>query len=291
LRCFAIIAALALGGLVYTRRLLVGSPPQVTRLLMGLQPAESILGGPGTNEQARPTHTAIAWSPDGHTLVFGGNRAGVEQLYVRRLDQLQATPLAGTEGAVAPFFSPDGAWVGFWAACALKKVALSGGPAVTICETPVIGGATWADGGVIFFDNIASFELGGGILKVAAGGGRPEYVARPDMSKGQFSLRLPHTLPGGKAWLLTMSATNQLGDAKIVVWPLETGKQVVLTDGADARYVSTGHLVFVRQGVLLAAPFDLTALRLTGGAADDVMQAFNPASFLLRTGAGQFDVS
>jgi hypothetical protein len=182
--------------------------------------------------------------------------------------------------------------VGFWAAGALKKVALSGGPAVTICETPLIGAATWADGDVIFFDAVTTF--GGGISRVAAGGGRPEPVAMPDKSKGQYSFRLPHALPGGRALLLTTTTTNQLDDAKIVLWSLATGQQVVLTEGADARYVSGGFLVFVRQGVLLAAPFDLTALRLTGGAVgmiDDVMQAFNAPAAGLRTGAAQFDVS
>ena len=285
-------AALTLGVFVSTGRLPVVSSPPVTRLLMGLQPAESILGGPGTNSQARPTRTAIAWSPDGRTLVFGGGRASVEQLYVRRLDQLQATPLAGTEGAVSPFFSPDGGWVGFWAAGALKKVSTSGGPAVTICETPLIGGATWADGDVIFFDALRLDAEG--IWRVAAGGGRPERVVMPDRSKGEFSLRLPHALPGGRALLLTKLTNSQLADAKIVAWSLATGQQVVLTEGADARYVLTGHLVFVRQGALLAAPFDVTALRLTGGAVgvvDDVMQAFNAPTAPLSTGAAQFDVS
>jgi hypothetical protein len=120
---------------------------------------------------------------------------------------------------------------------------------------PLIGGATWADGDVIFFDNISPVGRGGGgISMVAAGGGRSESVARPDMSKGRFSLRLPHALPGGKALLMTVTASSQLGDAKIAVWPLATGKQVVLTDGSDAGYVATGHLVFVRPGRCLRPP-------------------------------------
>jgi serine/threonine-protein kinase len=119
-------------------------------------------------------------------------------------------------------------------------------------------------------------------------------VARPDRAKGEYSYRLPHALPGGQALLFTSTTTNQLADAKIVLLSLATGQQAVLTDGADARYVPTGHLVFARQGALLAAPFDVTALRLTGdavGLVDDVMQAFNAATAPLRTGAAQFDVS
>ena len=164
---------------------------------------------------------------------------------------------------------------------------------MTICATPAIGGATWADGDVIFFDNLSGFGVGG-ISRVAAGGGRPEAVAMPDVSKGEYSYRLPRALPGGHALLFTSAPTNQIADAKIVVWSLATGQQVVLTDGADARYIPTGHLVFVRKGALVAAPFDVTALRLTGdavGVVDDVMQAFNAPTASLRTGAAQFDVS
>jgi serine/threonine-protein kinase len=107
----AIVAASAMVAFLYTRRMLAGSHQPVTRFLMGLLPAESILGPPETNYLALPTRTAIAWSPDGQALVFGGGLAGAEQLYVRRLDQLQATPLAGTEGAASPFLSLDGQWV------------------------------------------------------------------------------------------------------------------------------------------------------------------------------------
>ncbi|MBV8146419.1 MAG: protein kinase, partial [Gammaproteobacteria bacterium] len=287
----AVIVALVLGA--YTRHLLVVSSPPVTRLLMGLQPAESIAGSPETTSQARPTRTAFAWSPDGHALAFGGGRAGAEQLYIRRLDQLQATPLAGTEVATGPFFSPDGQWVGFWADDELKKIPISGGPVVTICKAPMIGSATWADGDVIFFDKFAMDRSG--IWKVAAGGGPPESVAVPDASKGEFGYHLPHVLPGGKALLFTITHENQrFEDAQIAAKSLTTGQQTILTEGTDARYVSTGDIVFARNGTLLAAPFDAAKLHLTGapiGVVDEVMQAVYAKNAGLETGAAQFDVS
>ena len=290
----AVVTALAITAFFYTRRPPPTSSAPVTRLIMGLQPAESLLGGPGSNSEARPTRTAIAWSPDGRNLVFGGGHGGVSQLYLRRMDQLQATPLAGTEGAVGPFFSPDGGWVGFWATGELRKVSIGGGPTVTICKSPMFGGATWADGDVIYFDVLATF-WGGGISRVAAAGGLPEPVAKPDRLKGEYSYRLPHALPGGKALLFTVIMDAQRwDDAKIVVRSLATGQQMVLTSGSDARYIRTGHLVFARQGDLLAAPFDASALRLMGGpvgVVGDVMHAVNAPGVPLDTGAAQFDVS
>jgi eukaryotic-like serine/threonine-protein kinase len=289
----ATIATLILGTFAYSRHLLAVSSPPVTRLLMGLQPAESISSGEWTTSLARPTRTALAWSPDGRALVFGGGRAGAEQLYMRRLEQLRATPLGGTEGAVGPFFSPDGQWVGFWADGNLKKVSTSGGPAVIICKAPLIEGATWADDDVIFFDE--SRVASSGLWKVAAGVGRPESVAMPDALRGEFAYHLPHALPGGKALLFTVTHEQQrFEDAQIVVRSLATGQQTVLTEGADARYIPTGHIIFARHGALLAAPFDAEKLRLTGGTVgmvDDVMQAIYAKYAPLETGAAQFDVS
>ena len=289
-----LITALALGAFAFVRRAPAASPPPVTRFQMSLQPAESLLGGQGTNALGRPTRVAMALSPDGRSLVFGAVRAGVQQLYLRQLDQLQAMPLAGSEGASSPFFSPDGQWIGFWVGGELKRMPSRGGPPVTICKVRAISGATWADGDVIFFGSIQGLGEGE-ILRVAATGGQPERIAAPDVSKGEFSYRLPHALPGGKALLFTVTrGPLQWDDAQIVVRSLETGEQKVVTEGADARYLPTGHLVFVRLGALLAAPFDVNQLALTGGAVgllEGVMQSATGPSTGFDNGAAQITVS
>jgi serine/threonine-protein kinase len=268
----------------------------VVRLSMGLQPAASLLSSPDTVAEGRPTRTAFVWSPDGRTVVFGGARAGVQQLFTRHLDQLEGQPLSGTEGAVAPFFSPDGRWVGFWAHGELKKVSITGGPAVTITKSELIYRAVWGEGDTIFFDQLeAGVGIPESIWRVNASGGRAEVVASPDRTKPEYSYRLPHLLPGGKALLFTVTrAVNVLEDAQIVVRSLDTGRQQVVTAGADARYVPPGYLVFMRLGTLLAAPFDATRTALTGGAVgliDGVMQSVHAPTRQLEAGAGQFSIS
>jgi serine/threonine-protein kinase len=287
------MTGVAIVALLSSRHRPVDPSAPVTRFDLGVQPADMLLGSDGTTQQERPTRTAIAWSPDGRRLIFGGSRRGTQQLYARSLDQLTATPIAGTEGAISPFVSPDGRWLAFWASGELRKVLLTGGPTVTISKTPLITGATWADNGVIFFG--ATVSTGGSIWRVPADGGRPERVATPNLAAGEYSYVLPQALPGGKALLFTvMPGFGRWDEAQVVARSLTTGKQTMLTNGADAHYLSTGHLIFLRQGALFAAPFDLGQLKLTGGAVgivEDVMQSVNAFTVTFDTGSGQVAVS
>jgi hypothetical protein len=107
------------------------------------------------------------------------------------MNQLTATPIAGTSGAESPFFSPDGQWLGFWAAGKLRKVPLAGGPAVPICDAAAIFGASWSSDGTIVFATARN----GGLRRVPAAGGTLEALTTP--GNGEFSHRLPHVLPGG----------------------------------------------------------------------------------------------
>jgi serine/threonine-protein kinase len=272
----------------------VSNPQEPVRTILSVAPTGET---PGTNplEQraggARPTRTAVALSPDGKTLVFSAIWGGTQQLYARAMDQLGATPIAGTSGGYGPFFSPDGQSVGFAADGELRKVPLRGGPPVALCKAVALFGASWGDDGTIVF----ATQRNGGLWRVSATGGTPEALTTP--SPDEYSHRLPHMLPGGRAVIFTvLKGPNLWNDTQIVVRSFDTNEQTVLvTGGSDARYVSTGHLVYIRLGTLMAVPFDPVRLAVTGGATgviDGVMQAANQGgNYMANTLAGQFTVS
>ena len=148
----------------------------VTRVLIGVTPAERLLSGlrlDASTGQGRPSRTAIAFSPDSRSLVFSAERDGRVQLYLRRLDQLEATAISGTEGASSPFFSPDGQSLGFYADGALKKVPLNGGPVVALCNVDLVYGASWGR-----TDQIVFAHQNGGLWQVSAAGGTPTGVTK-----------------------------------------------------------------------------------------------------------------
>ena len=120
-------------------------------------------------------------------------------LYVRRLNQLRATQLAGTEGALNPFFSPDGKSIGFFAGGKLKKIAVAGGPAITLCDAPIGRGGSWGDAGRIVF--APSSAAGTALQRVSSEGGTPEKLFA--IADGEANQRWPQVLPGGKAVIFT----------------------------------------------------------------------------------------
>ena len=124
-------------------------------------------------------------SPDATTLAFVARSDGRSRLFIRRLDELEATALAGTEGAESPFFSPNGQWVAFFADGQLKKVNLAGGPPVTLCEAPAGLGGSWGPGDLIAF----AAATGSGLSRVSSAGGRPERLTMLDVARGEFSHR------------------------------------------------------------------------------------------------------
>jgi Tol biopolymer transport system component len=278
------------GGLV-GRRLL--GAPRVVRSLLDVSPAEELNGG-GFNEPFLLTpggsRTALAWTPDGRSLVFAGRRGGVQQLYVRDLDSEQARPLEGSEGAQIPVVSPDGLSVAFWAHGAIRSVPFAGGPAaVLVQDVPVVPfGLAWRGDGRLFYGGPQ-----GPIWSAAAERAPTAVTTRLD---GEVSHVLPHLLPDGHALLYTVRRRVWTwGDEEIVAHVFATGeRKVLLGDAVDARYVPSGHLVFLRRGVLYAVGFDAARLEVRGTpepVLGGVVQALTSGNSWDVTGAGQFSVA
>ena len=204
-------------------------------------------------------YTSLAISPDGTAVVFIAWHGGTSQLYLRRMDQSEATPLKGTEEGDAPFFSPDGQWVGFFADGKLKKIPVLGGTPVTLCDAPNPRGGTWtSDDTIIFAPSTVS-----GLMRVPAAGGTPQPFTRLDSSKGEITHRWPQVLPGGKA--VVYASGIEFNSATIAVASLKSGAAKTLAiEGGYPRYIAGGYLVFERQEGLYAVPFDLERLEVTG---------------------------
>lgn len=203
----------------------------------------------------------VVLSPNGKNLVFPAFNGEKYSLYLRPLDQLESTPIPGTDYANHPFFSPDGQQIGFCAEGKLKKVYLTGGRPITVCEAN--GGATWTPDGTIIIGTRSSGS--GCLMQVSASGGTPKELTTIDESKGESGHRWPEILPGGKNVLFTIWRET-IDDAQIAICSLDTGQYRVLLDetGFNAHYVETGHIVYVRDGVLMAVPFDIKKLEVTG---------------------------
>ncbi len=223
-------------------------------------------------------------SPDGTMLAMVGTRQGPRQLFVRKLDQLQAAPLVGTEGAESPFFSPDGQWIGFFANGKLKKVSVTGGSAVTLADASVVPrGAAWTDDDAIIF--MPNADPRSTFLRVSAAGGAPAPFGA--MGKGAVYQRWPQALPGGQALLYAESVSSNVDEGNLVVSSIKgDAPRIVVRGGYFGRYVSSGHLIYFSQGALFAVPFDLKRLEVMGQAVpalDDV--AASSASGLLALSA------
>ena len=217
--------------------------PGRTHVSIGVQPAGQLGGA-----SARVFQNTLALSADGVSLVFVGapEDSFDVQLYRRDLHQPEAVPIPGTEGAAQPMLSPDGRWVGFTVARRLFKVDAAGGLPVEIIELRSRPrGVHWTAADTIVFGQQ------NGIFQVSADGGAPERLTEVDRSAEEYQHTLPRMLPGGEAVLYTVQrALFRWEDADIVVQRIDTGERTVVVEGgADARYVDTGHLVYLPGGI------------------------------------------
>jgi Tol biopolymer transport system component len=258
----AVVAALLAGAaLASWPRLQGGAAPTVHASI--LPPA----GVRFASAYAAPLPFAV--SPDGSTLVYCAcSGEGPPMLWVRALDSGFARSLAGTEGAYSPFFSPDGHSLGFFSDTRLKRVDVAGGPVVSLCAAEDARGGTWGAGNVILFAPTG----GSALFRVSADGGVPVAESKLDSTR-ETTHRYPLFLPDGRHYLFLARGALAGSGSKPMLWAGEVGssKRTPVLSVASNVAFSAGHLLFVREGTLMAQPFD-TGRRATNGPAVPVAE-------------------
>jgi serine/threonine protein kinase len=213
-----------------------------------------------------PVHQLVAISPDGTQIVYPANH----RVYLRSMSDLDGKPIPGTEesGPVeTPVFSPDGRSIVFYSDQdqALKKIAVSGGSTVTLCKGGLPNGLNWGASGILFGQAWSGWD-DRGILRISPDGGKPDVLIAVKNDEAAAS---PQFLPDGETVLFTLlrgEAFDRWDKAQIVVQSLKSGHRTTLIEGgSDGRYLPSGHIVYARDGVLFAIPFDARRLQLTGG--------------------------
>jgi serine/threonine-protein kinase len=211
--------------------------------------------------------SGLVASPDGRAIAYTTGLEGEKQkLVVRPLDRFQETTLVEGEGPTGPyhpFFSPDGAWIGFVTRTELKKISVTGGAPITLATLDRSRGASWGpDGTIVFAPSVFS-----GLMRLSSNGGQPTPLTTLDKAKDERTHRWPQWLPGGKAVLFSTQSgdTSSFDTGTIEVVRVDTGeRKVVHRGGYYARYVPTGHILYVLKGTLFAVPFDLRKMEATG---------------------------
>ena len=258
--------------------------PAPTVLLL---PARFAIGpAPGLPLNVSGLDRDLAMSPDGRHLVYraGGSNTAGSPLMVRAIDRLDASPVADVSNALAPFFSPDSRWIGFFENTDLKKVSIAGGSAITLCQfSGVPLGASWGDDNTITFATNAART---GLWRVSADGGEPTILTTADPAQQDGSYAFPSVLPLGRGVLFTIAPTSQ-ADRSVAVLDLKTGqRKMLIRGGGDAQYVDTGHLIFAAAGALRAVRFDPIRLEVLGDPVIVVERVM-----MKRTGAANYTLS
>jgi Tol biopolymer transport system component len=270
-----VVAAVAIGWPAFRR-----APEPVT--------AFEVLPPAGTTIGLAEIRTRVAVSPDGRQVAFVASTDSVSRIWVRSLDNTQARPLAGTEGGVSPFWSPNSQYIGFFLSVQgqLRKIEASGGPARTICQAQVDSAPAWGPDNTILFT-----EVSGGIYRVSADGGTPARLTTPDNSRREMNHYWPEFLPDGRHFLYMsdmFDAEGRRGTPIVYVAAFDGSPARPLTSTHSRTvYADPGYLLFVHDGALLAQPFDSSALQLTG----DAVKLVDGVAFFRTVGTGGFSVS
>jgi serine/threonine-protein kinase len=221
----------------------------------------SLLFRGGEGLQPRPTAGSMAISPDGRKIAYVGPGEGSSRLWLRELGKLRPAPIPGTEGAVSPFFSPDGKQLGYIASGRTVRVlSLEGGPPLTLSDSINSTAGDWGDDGYVYV------EVDSGIARVRATGGPLEELYKFSEQRREIGAEWPHVLPGGKGLLFRVRRAGQPPtEFDIFVKKLPNGEARPIIRGLYARYAASGHLLVVTaEGKLLAVPFDPGKLEMTG---------------------------
>ena len=253
----AVLAVLAMGLGLALWRAGTDQPQRITRAFI---PAPAV----GDFDLGTDYPAPVAVSPNGRSLVFGVQEdGGAKRLWVRDLDDLEARPLAGTEGGLYPFWSPDSRHVGFFAQGKLKKIEVTGGPSMSLCGAPNGKGGTWNEEGVIVFAPSHTTNL----QRVSAAGGEPVDVTTIDSDKGEDSHRHPRFLPDGEHFLYAarVGFGGQSENSRIMIGSLSGEPRELMLGGSNVEYAA-GHLLYVYERTLMARPFDTERLEVTGDA-------------------------
>jgi len=241
---FVLMSLLAIGfAIAWVRR--APAPPPVVRFIIPNPENITAIGSPVV-------------SPDGRTVAFhAANASGVNQIWIRQMDALEARSLPGTEGGQRPFWSPDSRWIAFSGAGKVRKVAISGGPPQTICDAPTAADGTWSPQGVILFDG----QDNDPIWRVDAGGG----VAKIEVAQTKESgvVGWPAFLPDGKHFLY-MSDVASEGSTLMVRTVDKSDAIPIFKTTSKVVYAPPGYLLFIRDDTLVAQPFDASSMKTTG---------------------------
>lgn len=248
-------AAILLGALAAAVALRSGNrvtiaPSAVGRFTIPLIEGEALATG----------QVPLAISPDGQYVAFETARSGNRRLYLRSLAGLEPR-LVSENSDGNPFFSPDSQWLGYFADGKLKKVSVKGGPSTALADAPSARGASWGEDGFIVF----SAGSRAGLSRLSADGGAPQELTVLDAARGETSHRRPSLLPGGRS-VVYRAEGSTYADGAIVVYSLDAHQQATLIadGGGSPSFSPTGHLLYTQEGNLMAIPFDLTGLHVTG---------------------------
>lgn len=205
----------------------------------------------------------VAISPDGSRLAYVAHDGSTTRLYLRPLDRFDATPLAGTDGAAGPFFSPDGEWIGFQRGRRLQKIPVEGGAPFTLCEVADLRGATWsADGTIVYAPGPTT-----GLWRVNDDGSGASALTTLDFDGGERTHRWPHLVPNGAGVIFTIGSAGatSFDEASLALVGIAGGRHdLVLKHATDGRCLRDGRLVWARGAALLAARFDVANARVEG---------------------------